>query len=162
MSNVKVKYAVGKAGRMVLGRLLPGTDLVEGVTQICEETGIKSGALVCAHGSLRKATFTSATRSNDYKAGIGYMEPIEVEGPIEFIMGQGTITEAPDGNVFVHFHAMFCNEKLNYFGGHFNPGGNPVWTTVDIAIIETEGVEATRKYDDETGYTLMDPAPTKK
>ena len=47
MSEVRVNYACGTPGKMIAARILPGTDLLTGLEQICDQNGVKYGAVNC-------------------------------------------------------------------------------------------------------------------
>ena len=40
MSKVRIQYAQGNIGKAVAARILPGTDLIEGIEEICRENNI--------------------------------------------------------------------------------------------------------------------------
>jgi hypothetical protein len=50
---------------------------------------------------------------------------------------------------------MDLNRKI--YGGHFNPGDNPILSTFDVIILEAEGVQAERRLDEELDLELMFP-----
>lgn len=56
MSEVRANYALGKFDRILFVGLLPGTDLVNGLKQICSDTGIRYGVILTVVGSLLKLT----------------------------------------------------------------------------------------------------------
>ena len=49
--EVRVAYSEGRIGRIVLARILPGTDMCEGITKILKEKNIQNG-WVAMIGSL--------------------------------------------------------------------------------------------------------------
>lgn len=148
--------AAGTAGRTVVARLKPKTDLVGGFAEVCKKNDINCGVILGGLGTLERAVFRTAVRKPETRARVGYSDPITVEGPIEFICGQGIIMEK-EGDLFVHFHGVFMDMDMKVHAGHFNPGGNPVLSTIDFVVVETEGVTAERTMDDELGLELMLP-----
>lgn len=158
-ANARFIQAAGKAGRTVVARLKPKTDLVGGLIEICEANNIRCGAVLGGLGTLERAVFLSAAPAPGTKSGIGYSDTIRVEGPVEFICGQGLITEK-EGEIFIHFHGMFMDMNMKVYGGHFNPGENPVLSTIDVVIFEAEGVRAPRLMDEELDLVLMFPEKT--
>jgi predicted DNA-binding protein with PD1-like motif len=142
-----------------VGRLLPGTDLIGGITKICEQYDIKTGVVTTAIGSLHKAVFKYLVPNPELKMRAGYSDPYEMDGPIEFCSGMGLICQNEKGETNVHFHGVFNTsiregyEKVvpDYvYGGHVVEGKNPVAATLDLMILELKGVEIVRKYDEET------------
>lgn len=157
-STIRYQAACGKLGKVIIGRLLPGTDVIEGIEKICKDHSIKSAFVCLSIGSLQKATFMLAIAKEGTKLGIGYSEPIEVPGPIEFLSGLGVVCEGKTEEEFeTHLHATFSNEKKEVYGGHLVKGKNPTLATIDLSIIEVKGVKLGKKFDEETGFVVMSP-----
>ncbi len=55
-----VQFVKGNSRNVVVIRLSPGTDILEGIQSVCEELDIVSGAVVSCIGSLRRASFMVA------------------------------------------------------------------------------------------------------
>ena len=55
MSDIKSYSAVGRSGRVLAARLLPGQDVVQGIMGLIREKDLRSGTIT-AIGSLRSAT----------------------------------------------------------------------------------------------------------
>lgn len=153
MSEVRVNYACGTAGKMVAARILPGSDLLTSLEEICDMNGVKYGAVNC-FGSF-SATGYMYLVPMDAKVGAGYGDVIKKEGPIEFLSGTGIITQTDKGVTELHFHGTMCDKEGEVFGGHIVKGQCPVLTTVDVMIQETCGVEMIRTYDEETDLTQV-------
>ncbi len=157
-TTIRYQAVSGKLGKVVIGRLLPGTDIIEGIEKICKDHSIKSAFVSLSIGSLQKATFLLAMAQEGTKLGIVYTEPIEIPGPIEFLSGLGVVCEGEtEGELETHFHATFSNEKKEVYGGHLVKGKNPTLATIDLSIIEVKGVKIGRKFDEETGFVLISP-----
>lgn len=160
MSEVRIASGDGTIGRIIVGRLLPGTDLMEGLNKLCDQYSIKHGVIVDCIGSLRKAVFKFLIPNPKLKLGSGYGEPYTLDGPIEFLGGQGVITLGEDGARKIHLHGLVNRTSVEggkpkpdyVLGGDFGvpPGSNLVLATMDITIIEVNGLNITRKYDAET------------
>ncbi|MFX1519405.1 MAG: PPC domain-containing DNA-binding protein [Promethearchaeota archaeon] len=158
--EVRYQATSGKLGKVIIGRLLSGTDVIEGIEKICKDHNIKSAFVSVSIGSLQKATFLLAMAKQGTKLGIVYTEPIEVPGPIEFLSGLGIVCEGEkEGELETHFHATFSNEKQEVYGGHLVKGKNPTLATIDLSIIEVKGIKIARKFDEETGFVLISPEP---
>jgi len=159
--EIRYQAVPGELGKVIIGRLLPGTDVIEGIEKICKNHNIKSAFVCVSIGSLQKATFMIAMAKQGTKLGIAYTEPIEVPGPIEFLSGLGMVCEGEkEGELETHFHATFSNEKKEVYGGHLVKGKNPTLATIDLSIIEVKGIKLLRKFDEETGFVLISPEPT--
>ena len=153
MSEVRVNYACGTTGKMIAARILPGTDLLTGLEEICIKNEVKYGAVNC-FGSFSAAGYMYLVPM-DAKVGAGYGDVIKKDGPIEFLSGTGIITQPDKGVTELHFHGTMCDKDGVVFGGHIVKGQCPVLTTVDVVIQEACGVEMIRKYDEETDLTQV-------
>ena len=151
--ETRMNFAVGKPGKMVSGRLLPGTDLLTGLEEMAKQAGIKYGA-VWTFGSFRHAGYMYMVPM-DAKVGSGYGDVAEAYDPIEFLGGLGIITQTEKGETELHFHGTLCDKEGKVFGGHMVKGENEVLTTNDVIMIENVGVEMIRKYDEETDLTQV-------
>ena len=155
MSTVRFQDACGKSGRVVAARLFPGTDLLTGIEEICKKNGIDY-ALVNCFGSFSSAGYMYLVPKAEAKVGAGYGEVNRKDSPIEFLSGVGVVCKK-DGACDIHFHGTMCDKNGAVFGGHFVKGENKVLTTVDLVVIEIEGVEMLRQYDEETDLTQFYP-----
>lgn len=155
----RARYAIGHAGRVIVARLLPGTDLVATIRAICTDHDIRAGVVLGSLGTLQRARLLTVARVPSHKSGVGYSDPLLLDGPIEFINGQGIISELEDGTIFVHFHGTITDTEMRLYAGHFDPVGNPVLSTMDVTIIETLGVRVRRELDPETELVLNYPRP---
>lgn len=156
--EIRYKCATGSPGKMMVVRLLPKADLVGSIKKICEENEIMAGTISSIMGTLQKALVYTLAPRPDLKGGIGYSDPLVLEGPLEFITGQGIISVLDSGELFVHLHGIVSDLKMRIYGGHFNEADNPVASTMDLSITETNGVRIARLYDPETELVLNAPA----
>ena len=159
MAELRAKHVCGKFGRIVPLRLLPGTDLMNGLRKVCADNGIRHGAILSAIGSLRKLTIQVLAPNEKVKLGAAYTEPQTIPGPIEILGIQGVIFETETGEVALHLHGIFCDKDGGTFGGHIVAGENPILATLDAVIGEVAGVKLTRRYDEEIDLTLFSPEP---
>lgn len=160
MSVVKVNYAVGQFGKTVGARLVYGTDLLQGIEQLCEENNIKYATIISCFGSFQRSGFVYLVPNESSIIGVGYNELVVKEGPIEFLQGTGVVCQR-EGKYETHFHGTMCDAQGHIFGGHFMKGENPV-ITVDLVIAEVTGMEFHRKFDEETGANQFYPVETGK
>ena len=68
----RYKAAQGRLGKVVAARLLPGTELIQGIERICEDNEVKYAVVGCAIGSLSKSTFLIAMPKKDEPEKIAY------------------------------------------------------------------------------------------
>lgn len=139
--------AIGRMGRVVVGRLPRGADLLEGLARVAAENGIRNG-WVEAIGAVSRARFGCYDQA---AKKYGYIERDE---PLELLALAGNVSEKSDapGKPFVHAHVTLADERGNALGGHLAEG-----TTVFVAeyrISEITDVALSRSPDGETGLSL--------
>ena len=157
MAEVRSKYVTAEFGRIVPVRLLPGTDVMDGLKQVCEDNGVRYGYLLMAIGTVNEATIQIFRPKPESRLGAGYTEPETIPGPIEILGLSGIIFETVEGETALHLHASFCDKDGKIVGGHVVPGGNPVCATLDACIAEVSGAKFLSKYDEETDLNLFSP-----
>jgi predicted DNA-binding protein with PD1-like motif len=146
--------AKASTGVTIVGRLLPGTDLIHGLEAVCEEHGVRYAAVNFAYGSLSSAGFKTLQMPND-----GSNRPTlaleRVESRVEFLGGQGLVcSDGKDGRA-THLHGCISDEGGRVLGGHFEPGLNPVYNNMDFTLQELLRVELVREWDVETATVEM-------
>jgi predicted DNA-binding protein with PD1-like motif len=140
-------------GRILVGRLHPGADLILGLEAVCDEHGIRFGAITAAYGSLTSAGF-KFLRLVDGEARPRLVAH-RVDERVEFMGGQGLICERPGGSRETHLHGSISDASGAVTGGHFNPGENPVYNNMDFVIQELLGVRLIREHDPVTDTIEM-------
>lgn len=144
-------------GRTIAARLMPGTDLVSGIEAVCQKHLIKYGYFGSVMGSLVKATYVIPEEDLSAPQGFRFSEPIETQGPIDLLGGQGVICQSEKGELLIHLHAQGVTPDQKVFGGHFAAGGNPILATIDLIIVEFDGAKLMRRYDPVSGLMVFSP-----
>ena len=142
-----------RSGRLIVGRLIPGDDLIRGLEQVCEAHGIRYAAVVFAYGSLSRASFKMLDRPPGEERA--RLVPHNVESRGEFIAGQGLVCRSAQGQRETHLHGCISDEQARVLGGHFVPDENPVYNNMDFLLQEIVGVVLTRAYDPVTDTVEM-------
>ncbi|PLR79789.1 hypothetical protein CVD25_22800 [Bacillus canaveralius] len=148
--------AEGKSNRMVAARILPGTDLISGLIDVCQKHGIKAGGIASMIGSLKTAQYQAIQPDPNSKTGASFTERMTAEGPVELLSGQGLICQREDG-MFIHLHAVMVDKNQKVFGGHIERGYCSVLNTLEVIIVEGEEMLLRREYDEETGFIQTVP-----
>ena len=154
---VQYKYSVGSLGRVVAVRLLPGTDIIEGIEKVCADLGIDYAYVNCTTGTLAKATLMYFVPNPSTKVKASYGPPTEIPGPLSFLGGSGVVGKDEKGDTLTHIHGAVCDQWGHVHGGHLVKGGNPVLVTSDVIIIELKDVKIVRKYDAEIDLSVLEP-----
>ncbi|RNF39103.1 PPC domain-containing DNA-binding protein [Planococcus salinus] len=153
--STRIHYANGSTGKVIAARLLPGTDLMTGIEELCSANDITYAQISTCFGSFQKSGFFYLVPVPDSKLGAGYGELISKEGPIEFLNGTGLVCQR-DSEYEIHLHGTMCDQQGTVFGGHLVKGENPVYT-VDLLITEIQGMELLRQLDAESGVNQFYP-----
>ncbi len=150
-------FSEGKLNKLVMIRVLPGSDIIEGIEEACRALDIQSGAISSCIGSLQKASFLIAVPLKT-KVGEGYSDPINLDGPLELLSAQGTIGREQNGHLFIHMHGLLSDQDGNVHGGHLIKGENPVLITCEIMISQVKGVKMVRTYDPDVDMEVFIPS----
>jgi uncharacterized protein len=132
------------AGRILIGRLETGDDLVEGIERLCTERGVQT-AWVSAIGAVRRASFAYYDQEDRH-----YLE-LESSDHHEMSGFAGNVSMR-DGRPFLHAHATFAARSGAVVGGHLLPGCEVF--VAEVSIHEVTGVELVRLSDEVTGLAL--------
>lgn len=160
MKEIKAYSALGKPGRLLAARLLPGQDVVEGIIVLVKEHGIKSGT-VSAIGSLggAKVVWAGSMEFGDDPMDVAVFH--EMEGPVELGMARGVFGTDEEGRVVMHVHGMIMDKDGNMRCGNLIPGSAPVLATVELTVQEMEGLEFAPTLDPEWNHKFLHPMPLK-
>jgi predicted DNA-binding protein with PD1-like motif len=149
-----ISFSEGHLSKVGMIRVVPGSDVIEGIEEACRKLGLRAGAIISCIGSLQRASVMIAVPLNN-KIGAGYSEPILLEGPLELLSGQGTIGQGEQGEISVHMHAVMSDREGHLHGGHMVKGKNPVLITCEILLAEIQGIQIRRGFDPDTDMKLF-------
>ncbi|TDX53322.1 PPC domain-containing DNA-binding protein [Orenia marismortui] len=135
------KYRVSN---LYQGRLERGDDLLEKITEIINNAGIKLGRIT-AIGAVEKAKLSF------YNQNRKVYEEDEINKPLEIVSLLGNIS-LKDNEIMIHAHIALGDEDGRLYGGHLTTGTRVF--ACEFIIEEFEGEEVERKYDEKTGLPL--------
>ena len=138
------RFWKAETGRVYVGRLATGTDLVEEIEAFCAAEDI-SAAWVSLVGAVTKATFAYYEQTEQRYIELTSESHHEISGFI------GNISMR-EGKPFLHAHATVAEHEGGTLGGHLLPG-----CTVfvgEVQIREMTDVELVRTPDELTGLAL--------
>jgi len=138
----------GKIGRVVVGKLKIGVDLLEGIEELVRRENIKTGIILSGIGALGKGIFRNAkVIPPDYKMEDKYRIYLDIEKPLELVALNGWIATTRDGetNIHVHYSATtVIDDKLVSLGGHLVKGTiTSIKVVVAIGVVEETNIKAT-------------------
>jgi uncharacterized protein len=143
-----------RRGQTIVGRLLPGADLMSGLEAVCDRYGIEYAAIVFAYGSLSSASFKILQLPED--GGDAVLAAHRIDRRVEFLGGQGLVCRDPTGARATHLHGSVSDESGLVQGGHFNAGENPIYNNLDFLLEELQDVELIRTHDPQTNTIEME------
>lgn len=136
---------VASMGRLIVGRILPGSDLVTGIEEICKKHRVRQAMIIGAIGSVVNPEFDWAATTEDLP-GTGHSAHREIEGAGSLISGQGLVCRNDDDSEMdVHIHCTITDSSGAVYGGHFPKGTVPVLSTIDVTLIEITDVKLVRR-----------------
>jgi len=144
-------YKFDEIEKIIIVRLRPGSDILPSLEKLCKENNIETAIVLNMIGSLRKASILLPVVK---EGNVYYTEPIEFQGPLEFLSGQGFIIKDSEG-LFIHIHGCFSDSKGNAYGGHLNKFGNIVLATLDITIALPKKTRLIRMIDKDVNIGTM-------
>jgi uncharacterized protein len=158
----RVMSAAGQSGRVIVGRVLPGMDLIEGVAEICKHHEVRQALIVEVIGSLLNPRFTGYARgvpASEARPGrVPHVINVS-EGPAHLLSGQGIVCRTEDSaEPVVHMHCVFEDAEGNLRGGCFRDSGTIVLSTVEVSLIEVTGLQLIRRRDLATGRVYTVPS----
>lgn len=147
MSEV-VRKATGTLARVVVFRLAPGSDLLDGIRDAARNENIRTGVILSAAAFLQKAALRNVRelpRNFPITDEVRFVS--NHDGPIEVVSLTGNVSER-DGETFVHAHiAVSLGHRDGVvYGGHA-VRGNIVFSTAEIVLAEIHGISMCREYD---------------
>jgi predicted DNA-binding protein with PD1-like motif len=149
----RLEVVAASPGRVLVGRLHPGSDLIGGLERACETNGIRYASVTACYGSLSMAGFKILQLVPGEERP--RLVPHKVPERVEFMGGQGLICETEDGLRATHLHGSVSDASGAVSGGHFVPGENPVYNNMDFVLQELLGVRLIRAHDPETDTVEM-------
>jgi predicted DNA-binding protein with PD1-like motif len=126
----------GHMARIVMGKLKMDIDLLEGIQELAQTEGVRTGVILSGVGALRKATFRNLKiLPPDLKVEKHHRLYLEMEQPMEIVSLTGWIATKEDGDLEVHAHfsaSTVMEDEVVTLGGHLIPG---VITSVKVVVV---------------------------
>jgi len=127
-----------------MGKLKHGADLLEELTDICNQDNIRLGRIE-ALGAVQKARIGFYNQKNrEYQC-------FNLDGPHEITSLIGNVS-LKEGSSIVHAHITLAAENGAAYGGHLMPG--TVIFACEFILQVFEGPTFERAFDKETGLPL--------
>ena len=144
----------GKFARIIVSRILPGSDLLQSIKDIVAEEEIKYGVIFSAVGAMEKVRIRNLKEAPEkYPITDANRDFRTIEKTCEIITLSGDIYEVEGENLSqVHIHGTFSfaeDEKVRAVGGHLLEGCIVVGFA-EVYIMELTEIEMIKRFDEET------------
>ncbi len=137
---------------MIVARVKPGSDLLRSLQKIAAEEEITSGVIVSGVGLLKQAQLRNCkSLPEEYPITDANRTFLSFEKPLEILSISGNVTLA-EGEPLVHAHITLSSvdgDEITVIGGHLIEGC-VVFGFSEFAILEIEGIEMVKRFDEET------------
>ncbi len=127
--------------RTFIGQLPHGSDLYEGLTEIVQREGIRTGRIHGIGATMRAVVAYYDQTERQYNQ-------MEFDRAMEILSLQGNVS-LRDGKPFVHVHIVLGDRQGHAFGGHVMPGTKVF--VCEVFIEEFDGEDLHRAPDEKTG-----------
>jgi len=140
----KIYFSEFTSGRIFMGRLPQGKDLILSIEKFCMEASIQMAtfSVIGAVSSITIGTY-------DQKQQV-YVTSQE-KAPLEIVVCTGNVS-IKDEQPFIHAHIVLADEKGKIMGGHLF--SDTIIFAGEIYLKELKGTPMERSYDESTGLML--------
>jgi predicted DNA-binding protein with PD1-like motif len=133
--------------RIIMGKLRIKVDLLEGIKELVQREGIRTGVILSATGALTKAIFRNLKiLPENMKIHDQHRIYLALEQPMEIVSLTGWIATMENGETEVHAHfsaSTVMRDTVTTLGGHLTPGTiTSVKVVVVIGVIEETNIKA--------------------
>ena len=142
----------GQPSRVIVARVKPDSDLLRSLQKVAVEEGVASGVIVSGVGLLKQAKLRNCKcLPDEYPITDANRTYLSFEKPLEILSISGNVTLA-EGKPLVHAHLTLSEvegNEITVIGGHLIEGC-VVFGFSEFAILELEGIEMVKRFDEET------------
>lgn len=133
-----------QSGQILMGKLGYGCDLLDEITKVVKELGIRLGRIE-AIGAVQKAQIGFYNQESRMYQFLSFDQPMEITK----LTGNISLN---DGNPFVHAHITLSDSSGKAFGGHLVTG--TIIFACEFILQAFDGPDFNRCLNDETGLAL--------
>lgn len=126
--------------KMLAFRLLPGTDLKQGIEEAVKANDLKSGFIMTCVGSLSTAVIRMAGAQPEHQ------DIRTITDDLEIVSLVGTLSQSG-----AHLHISVSDRSGVVIGGHLKSGAI-IATTAEVVIGYDESITFNRSHDPATGF----------
>jgi len=147
-----MKYSEAKHGRVFVLRLEDGEILHKTIEQFAEQKDIQSAGVLLVGGADKNSELVVGPEDGTAENPIPMSHILQ---NVHEMAGVGTIFPNQEGQPKLHMHMTGGREGSAVTGCVRR--GVKTWVIGEVIIYEIKATTAKRKYDPETGFTLLNP-----
>ena len=160
-----IVHAEGEGGKIVIFKIKPGFDVINGIKKICKHYDIKAGVITSIFGSLAEVTLMVPMKNISFPVVKLHDPRVIVKENVNVAAGCGFVNTLEDGEITMHIHLTVFDGGLkgpapefSTVGGHMaDYAPAPCLGTIEIAIQEVTGLKLLRKVDEDVGLPVTLP-----
>ncbi len=142
---------------IVIGRLMPGSSLIDGIKDLAIKHEITSGVILSVIGTTEKLTLRNPKPSTilpilDESEDSKQTDTTTIERPLEIITAEGNISLL-NNEVNVHIHICCSQDGGRVYAGHLFDA--TIWSQGEIVLGKLSGGSLHRKFDEKTGLNQL-------
>jgi predicted DNA-binding protein with PD1-like motif len=146
-----VKYSEASLGRVFVMRLEDGEDLHETLEVFAQEHSLESAAVLVLGGASDNSKLVVGPEDPGSSPIVPMVKALE---GVHEISGVGTLVRNEEGSPVLHMHVS-AGRADRAAAGCTRAGVN-IWQVAEVVIIELIGSGALRKFNEKTGFVLLD------
>ena len=150
--DVRYIARTGGPGRVIVARVMPGSDLLEALRCVVSDEGIEAGVILSVVGLLERARLRNCKRLPEaYPITDENRTYLSFERPLEILSASGNVTML-EGDPLVHAHLTLSSverEEITVVGGHLIEGC-VIFGFAEVILMELEDIEMEKRFDEET------------
>ncbi len=146
-----MQYSEGRIGRVFAIRLEHGERMPDVLEAFAAEKGVKSGVAIMVGGADEGSRFVVGPEDGQTMPPVPMVNTLS---GVHEVAAVGTLFPDEQGQPILHMHAAFGRGDLTQSGCIRE--GIVTWQVLEIVLIETVGLDATRRPDAETGFSLLE------
>jgi predicted DNA-binding protein with PD1-like motif len=150
--DVRYIARTGGPGRVIVARVMPGSDLLEALRCVVRDEEIEAGVILSVVGLLERARLRNCKRLPDaYPITDENRTYLSFDKPLEVLCASGNITML-EGEPLVHTHVSLSSvegDEITVIGGHLIEGC-VIFGFAEVILMELDGIEMEKRFDEET------------
>lgn len=149
-----MQYTEGLLGRVFVLRLEHGDKMPQTLERFAQERGVVAGLVVMVGGAEDGSRLVVGPEDG---AVVPPLPVVMTLGGVHEVLGVGILMPGEDGHPELHMHAA-CGRGHATVTGCIRVG-MVTWQVLEVVLIEMTGLEAVRRRDETTGFSLLQCGP---